>query len=255
MTIRRKKVLPLALAFGAVGMLYGASSALATHPHPKGATPLASSLVVAFQPCTTPTPGEFHGTPLSSPSCTPPVQTSSFLTVGSPDANGAPANSTGKLRLDVTGTPDVKVASTITDVRCLSNATGGCAAGPSNLNGQNDYTGTLQDTEVLRITDHNNGTPGPGGTDAATVQDISFNIESLVQPGSVPGCTSTASTTIGSSCQTTTTINTVAAGAVIAGQKANIEIGQVQINDGGPDGSGASTTGNTLFEVQGIFIP
>ena len=38
-------------------------------------------------------PNRTHGPPLAFPSCNPPVQTSSFLTVGTPDANGAPANS------------------------------------------------------------------------------------------------------------------------------------------------------------------
>jgi hypothetical protein len=33
-----------------------------------------------------------------------------------------------------------------------------------------------------------------------------------------------------------------------------VEISQLQISDGGADGL-VSTAGNTLFEVQGIFIP
>lgn len=252
MTIRRKMV-PLAIAVGMVGMLVMASMASATHVRPKGATPLATSLVVSYKPCTS--PNEQHALPLGSPSCNPPVQTSNFLTVGSPDVNGAVANSTGKMRLDVVGTPDIKVASTITDIRCLNNAAAGCATGPSNANGQNDYTGTIEGTAIIRITDHNNGNPGPGGTDAATVTDIPFPIVSLTQPGNVPGCVSTANTAIGSTCTTTTTYNTVAPGVVVAGKRANIEIGQVQIYDGGTDGSGSTHNDNTLFEVQGIFIP
>jgi hypothetical protein len=240
-------------ALGMVGMLVMASMASATHPRPKGATPLASSLVVSYKPCTS--PNETHALPLGVPSCNPPVQTSNFLTVGSPDVNGAAANSTGKFALAVVSTPDVTIKSTITDIRCLNNAASGCAAGPSNANGQNDYTGTLEGTAIIRITDHNNGNPGPGGTDAATVTDIPFPVVSLTQPGSIPGCVSTASTTIGSTCTTNTTANTVAPGVVVAGKRANIEIGQVQIFDGGTDGSGATHGDNTLFEVQGIFIP
>ena len=38
---------------------------------------------------------------VSVPSCSPPVQASNFLTVGTPDANGAAANSVGSLRLEV----------------------------------------------------------------------------------------------------------------------------------------------------------
>jgi hypothetical protein len=38
-------------------------------------------------------------------------------------------------------------------------------------------------------------------------------------------------------------------------QRAVVEIQQLQINDGGTDGSVATTADNTLFGVQGIFIP
>ena len=61
------------------------------YPRPKGATPSRVSLVPAFRQCTS--PNRTHGAPLASQSCAPPVQSSSFLTIGSPDANGAPANS------------------------------------------------------------------------------------------------------------------------------------------------------------------
>ena len=37
-------------------------------------------------------------------------------------------------------------------------------------------------------------------------------------------------------------------------KRAIVEIGQVQVIDGGPDGV-VATTPNTLFGVQGIFIP
>lgn len=253
MNFKRKMALPVVLAIGALGLLVVSQVATASHPRPKGATPLRASLVPSYKACTA--SNSQHGAPLPFLSCVPPVQSSNFLTVGSPDVNGAVANSTGKMRLDVVGTPDVKVASAITDIRCLNNAAAGCAAGPSNANGQNDYTGTIEGTAIIRITDHNNGNPGPGGTDAATVTDIPFPIVSLTQPGNVPGCVSTANTAIGSTCTTTTTYNTVAPGVVVAGKRANIEIGQVQIYDGGTDGSGSTHNDNTLFEVQGIFIP
>jgi hypothetical protein len=37
-------------------------------------------------------------------------------------------------------------------------------------------------------------------------------------------------------------------------QRAVVEIGQLSISDGGADGN-VSTADNTVFEVQGIFIP
>ena len=78
MTIRKRMVLPLALAVGALGMMALASVANATHPRPKGATPLRASLVPAYNACAT--PNRTHGTPLAFPSCNPPVQTSTSLT-------------------------------------------------------------------------------------------------------------------------------------------------------------------------------
>jgi hypothetical protein len=33
------------------------------------------------------------------------------------------------------------------------------------------------------------------------------------------------------------------------------QLGEVQVQDGGEDGEGATTTDNTLFLKQGIFVP
>jgi hypothetical protein len=46
----------------------------------------------------------------------------------------------------------------------------------------------------------------------------------------------------------------VVPGSVKDAKRAIVEVGQITITDGGPDGQNA-TTPNTLFEVQGIFIP
>ena len=54
------------------------------------------SLVPAYQACTV--PNRVHGPPLDSGSCNPPAQTSPNLTVGTPDANGPPANSVASAR-------------------------------------------------------------------------------------------------------------------------------------------------------------
>ena len=55
-------------------------------------------------------------------------------------------------------------------------------------------------------------------------------------------------------CTANTSANATVPGAVKDGKRAIVEIGQIQINDGGDDGLN-STTPNTLFETQGIFIP
>jgi hypothetical protein len=71
-------------------------------------------------------------------------------------------------------------------------------------------------------------------------------------------CAATAAdASIGSRCSTNTTADAVvpgAGGVVKEGKKANVEIGQIIVNDGGADGL-ASTAPNTVFARQGIYIP
>ena len=248
MSIKRKMVLPLALALGALGLMVMAQMASATHPRPKGATPLRASTVVAYKACTT--PNRTHGAPLAFPSCNPPVQTSNFLTVGTPDANGvAAANSVGFIRLDVkVGVPgppddsDVLIKSSISDVRCKP-ATAAAVCSQANAADGPDYSGELQGNAIIRITDHYNG---PGLNEAATVQDIPFPVTTT--------CANTADTGSGGLCTANTSANATVPGAVKDTQRAIVEVGQLQVNDGGADGQ-VSTADNTLFEVQGIFIP
>jgi hypothetical protein len=248
MTIRKRMVLPLALALGAVGIMVVASVASATHPRPKGATPLRVSVVPAYNQCTT--PNRTHGPPLAFPSCNPPVQSSTAITVGTPDANGAAPNSEGFVKLDVlVGTPgppddsDVLITANITDVRCKAGTT---ACGSANAADGADYTGGLQGNATIRITDHFNAIAAGGGTDPATVVDIPYPINAA--------CAATASTAVGATCSANTSANAAVPGAVKDGKRAIVEVGQIQISDGGPDGI-VGTTPNTLFATQGIFIP
>jgi hypothetical protein len=248
MSTRKRMALPVAMAMAVLGMMVVAQMASAAHPRPKGASPLRASLVPAFNQCTA--ANRTHGPPLAFPSCNPPVQSSTSLTVGEPTANGAAANSVGSIRIAVlVGVPgppddsDVNITANITDVRCKA---GVAACGSANAADGADYTGEVQGTAQIRITDHFNAVAPGGGTDPATVIDIPF-------PVNAP-CTATASTSIGSTCGIVTTANTVVPGAVKDGKRAVIEIGQLQVIDGGTDGV-VATTPNTLFEVQGIFIP
>jgi hypothetical protein len=248
MTIRKRLALPVAFAMAALGMMVVAQMAGAAHPRPKGASPLRASMVPAFNQCTA--ANRTHGPPLAFPSCNPPVQSSTSLTVGEPTANGAAANSVGFIRISVlVGVPgppddsDVNLVGSTTDVRCKA---GVAACGSANAADGADYTGELQATAQIRISDHFNAIAPGGGTDAATVIDIPF-------PVNTP-CAATASTSIGSTCAITTTANTVVPGAVKDGKRAVVEIGQLQVIDGGTDGV-VATTPNTLFGVQGIFIP
>jgi hypothetical protein len=241
MTIKRKMVLPLALAIGALGFMVITQVASATHVRPKGATPLRASLVPSFKQCTV--PNRTHGAPLAFPSCNPPVQQSNFLTVGSPDANGAGAQSEGSILLTVKSTSpeDVLIKANITDVRCKP-ATSATVCNSANTADGPDYSGGLQGNATIRISDHYNG---PTLTEAATVVDIPFPVGA--------GCANTANT-IGGLCTANTSANAVVPGSVKDAQRGVIEIGQLSISDGGADGN-VSTADNTVFEVQGIFIP
>ena len=90
------------------------------------------------------------------------------MTVGTPDANGAAANSVGFTRLNVitddSGTgadeSDIGLKAEITDVRSKPTLV--------------DYTGELQSTAQVRFTDRDNAVAPGGGTDAATMVDIPF---------------------------------------------------------------------------------
>src|SRR5207302_1136018 len=148
-----------------------------------GATPLKAPLTVAYAPCTA--PNNTHGAPLAYGSCAPPQQTSSFLTVGTPDANGQGAKSIGSVSMRASGA-DVLYGVSITDVR--------------NKSDLSDYTGQLQLDATLRITDKNSG-PNPDGPGPATVTDTHF-------PVTVP-CAATSDTTVGSTCSISTSANAI----------------------------------------------
>jgi hypothetical protein len=248
MTIRKRMVLPLALAMSAVVVMVVASMANAGHVRPKSASPLVVSLVPGFNACTA--PNRQHGPPLAFPSCNPPVQSTTFTTMGEPTANGAPANFTGFVKLKVqVGAPgppedsDVLITSTITDVRCAGATT---TCGAANAASGADYTGSLQGTATIRISDHWNAVAAGGGPDPATVVDIPFPVSTA--------CAGTAATNVGSTCTANTSANATVPEAVKDGKRAVVEVGQIQINDGGVDGNPA-TTPNGVLARQGIFIP
>jgi hypothetical protein len=199
-----------------------------TYPRPRGATPLLTRLVPAFEQCTS--SNRTHGPPLAFGSCNPPQQASDELTVGTADSNGRPTKAEGSLRVDaVAGAPatpadeaDVQLTLTITDVRRRDNLA--------------DYTGQVHPRLPLRVTDRNN-TPAPAGLNQATGMDTELSFD-------VP-CAATADTTIGSTCDATTSLEAVVPGAVTEGKRAIWELGQARVDDA----SGAP------FMVQGLFVP
>ena len=206
------------------------------YARPSGASPMRTSLAVAYKPCLPGSANRTHGPALENASCNPPVQESDWLTVGTPDANGPAANSIGALTMRVNvGSPggvddaDVQFVASITDVR--------------NKTGLSDYSGELQARLPLRITDRLNG---PAGTDPATGdQTFTFTIP----------CTTTAATGVGSTCSITTSADAVVPGSVVEAKRSIWQLDKVQVLDGGSDGVVSTATGNTLFASQAVFVP
>lgn len=205
------------------------------YPRPKGATPLRVSLVPAFNRCES--PNRTHGPPLAFGSCSPPEQASSFVTVGTPDANGFPSNMTGFLRLDaILGNPstpadeaDIGIRLHVTDVRYK---------GDPSL----DYPYRLFSPLSMQLTDKDNGCCGF----PSTMRDgVSLYTEAP--------CTTTADPNVGSTCDVTTTADAFIPGMVRESQREVWQMrGPVQVFDFGPDASGADAT---LFLTQGVFVP
>jgi hypothetical protein len=247
--IQRHRPSPLTIvALAVLGVMVLAQLAGATHPRPRGATPLRVSLVPSFKQCTS--PNRTHGPPLAFQSCSPPVQTSDFLTVGTPDANGAGANSVGFFQFNVKPGPasneNIIVTSSISDVRCKPG-TNASVCNAANATGGPDYSGQLQADATIRVTDHFNGS---GGDEAATVLDLPSPVTLL--------CSNTADTSIGGLCNVAslTTCPPQGCSGIRNGDRAVVEIAQMKVFDGGADGFvSTNPNDNTLFEVQGIFIP
>jgi WD40 repeat protein len=211
-----------------------------SYPRPKAASPIDVSLVPAYATCGS--PNRQHGGALSFGSCANPQQTSGQLTVGTPDANGRAANSTGSVRLTVvndnTGTPadeaDVTVRVNVTAVKLRSDLS--------------DYGGEVRLQALVRATDKlNQPSPTPSGLGAATVSDVEFG-------PSVP-CLPVPDPVIGSACFLSTSVNALIPGLVVGGARSIWEFGQVRLYDGGPDRDGDTAGDNTLFMTQGVFVP
>jgi len=201
---------------------------LKSYARPKGAGTLYAPLVPAYNACTT--PNRAHAAPLSFTSCNPPTQTSTQLTVGTPDANLKPAASVASLRMGVIlGNPntpsdeaEVNLTTSITDVRNASDLT--------------DYTGNLEMRVPLRITDKSN-TPYPGGHGPGTAVDFTFT-------WNVP-CTATSDPNIGAKCSLATTADTLLPGSALEGRRAIWQTDQIEVRDGA----------GQPFLRQGVFVP
>ena len=108
-----------------------------------------------------------------------------------------------------------------------------------------------QEVRSLRLCGRARGpaVPAPDGQElrvdpdrSGTVQDVPFSV-------AVP-CTPTLDTTVGSTCATNTTADTVLPGTVKEAKRTIWQIDQLQVFDGGPDGLAVTTAGNTLLRCR-----
>ena len=202
-----------------------------THVRPAGASPLRISLVPAAQECTA--PNRTHGPPLAFGSCAPVQPGSPNLTVGVGDGSPAFARSVGHVRIAVN--PGVPGGVDDTDVGIrfsLSNV--------MNASDLSEYTGELRASAQVRLTDR----------EAPVAQTtVGFPLEFDVP------CVGTAPTIDKSLCELTTTLDAVMPGAAAEGTRAVWALDQVKVYDGGPDGDADTTADNSLFAVQGVFVP
>jgi hypothetical protein len=249
--LSKRTALSLTLVLAIAASLALTQMAGATHPRPKGATPLRASLAIAYSACAS--PNRQHGAPLATLSCNPPAQASSFLTVGTGDAwAGTNPKAIGSVRFDVkvSSPEDVKIVASISDVRCRGNSVSGFCG---NANTDNatlpDYGGELNGNLFVRLTDHFSGPIGSCGTcaDPATAQDVQISVGTP--------CFNTTDTTVGATCRIDTSANGVILGAVQDNKRANLEAQTIYVDDGGSDGTAATTFDNTKFATQGIWIP
>ena len=194
---------------------------------PMSANATRVSLVPAYRQCLA--PNRTHGPPLAYPSCSSPTGTSNFLTIGSSGTASVRYHALVGNSSTPANEADVNFRVKVTDVRLKSNNA--------------DYDGELQLQGSFRITDRVNG---PLQNESATGLDTEFPVP--------VGCNSTASAAIGATCDLATTFNALVPGAVVEGKRATWEVGQVQIYDGGSAGV-AGSSGATLFETQGLFVP
>jgi hypothetical protein len=73
---------------------------------------------------------------------------------------------------------------------------------------------------------------------------------------------STISLTVGSTCAANTTVDAIVPGTIVEGRRSVWQLGQVEVKDAGPNGTGYAscppTCGDgdeTVFLRQGIFVP
>ena len=209
---------------------------LSGYARPKGATPLWISLVPAYEPCTA--PDRRHGGPLATTPAPRPSRPPTTSRSAPPTPTATPSSPRpGCSRRRASTTPQRPPSTRPTSARGRDLRT--CARSPTC----SDYAGELRRT--LHAHHRPRQQPLPRRRGPGTTVDFDW---AYAAPAP------TTDTTVGSHCFVPTTANSLVPGAVPEHKKAIWQIGDVEVHDGGSDGL-ADTLDNTLFEVQGVFVP
>jgi hypothetical protein len=216
---------------------------LARYPRPKGAGPFYAPLTIAYDECTS--PGYRHAPPLAFGSCheagsQTDRQGSRYLEPGTADVNLLAPRMDAHVKLKpVPGNPattadegDLQLEASINDVYRKVDLS--------------DYTGELLVSVPVTITDRNN-LPSPGGPGPATTQQFAYTF-------AVP-CAAVAGNPPGGMCTAVTTADTLVPGTIREEKRSVWQLGQVAVYDGGADELASTTGDNTLYAVQGLFVP
>jgi hypothetical protein len=230
-------------ALALLATLVPGKSGAAGYPRPRGASPERIPMVPIFERCDWVGGGRrsdtTHGGPLAYASCKNPELVSGTVTIGTPDANGKPANSVGTLAYTVVaGNPstpadeaDVRIDFDVTDIRLQ--------------NGLGDYPGELELSVESSMTD---GANGPAQNEAGTTQNFFYT-------AAIP-CATTASTSIGSTCSLHTTVDTLVPNTIKEGKRTIwAHPDHTHIYDGGPDWKASTENGNLAFLSDGVYVP
>jgi Tol biopolymer transport system component len=202
-----------------------------TYVRPISAHLVSVPLVPAYRPCTS--PNRQHGPPLAHGSCAPPTTASPTLTLSPGFDIG---RSTGFMRLKSNN--GVPGGEDDTDVRMRLRLTNVMRA--SDLS---EYTGEIRASVRLRVTDKDRGDP----TVSSTIQDFPLSLD-------VP-CVPTPESEDKSICDLATNLDTLIPGSTPERTRAIWALDQLQAYDGGPDENVDTESDNSLFAVQGIFVP
>jgi dipeptidyl aminopeptidase/acylaminoacyl peptidase len=206
----------------------------ASYPHPQSASQLNVSLVPAFKPCGTggnPSNAK-HAPPLATNSCNPPRPSVLAAVGGSSQSSAQMSVTPGDTDPTNGNQANVTLSASLTDIQAV-------AGGDYNPNATGaDLTAVTR----LRFTDKANGYGGL----PATATEYDFRVPIY--------CSSTSKHSIGSTCTTNTTANSLIPGLIQEQEQIVVQAFRVRIDDSGANGIRGDSD-DRIFATQGFFVP